>query len=149
MADESDFTTAPRWLHGFDLGLLAGLGMAALYGFLAEPVGLTWGLAAVGFIGGVVVGGAVMRGAWAGRPHPRSRRLRLMALAIAVGSWILGVFLAYAISQALLPQASTSVFERISLAGFSAYFGGLFDMVRLSHAAALAAMAFMAFRGTR
>ncbi len=147
--DFSDFAEQPRALHGLDLGLLAGLALAAIYGFLADPIGLSWGLIAVGFIGGIVIGGAVSRGAWANRPHPRRRGLQLMAALIAIGTWIVGLFVAYLMSQALFPQATTSLLERISLGGFSDYFSGLFDTLRLAHAGGVAAMAFMAWRGAR
>lgn len=146
---DSDWATEPGALRGLDLGLLAGLGFAAVYGLAAEPFGLTWGLIAVGFIGGVVIGGAVTRGAWGGLRHVAVRRLQLAAALIAIGSWIVGLFVAYVMSQALLPAASTSLLERLSFSGFSDYFAGLFDFVRLSHAAAVAAAAFMAWRGAR
>jgi hypothetical protein len=139
----------PNALHGFDLGLLAGLGFAVVYGICAAIINLTWGLAAVGFIGGIVIGGAVTRGAWAGRKHITVRRLQLAAALIGIGSWIVGLFVAFVLSQALIPQPSTGLLERLSLAGFSDYFGGMFEFLRLVHAAALAAVAFMAWRGAR
>jgi hypothetical protein len=139
----------PNILHGFDLGLLAGLGFALVYGVSAEVLGLTWGLAAVGFIGGIVIGGAVTRGAWGRRPHVTVRRLQVTAMLISIGSWLLGLFAAYVFSQALLPQASTGLLERLTFSGFAAYFSGLFDFLRVAHAAALAAVAFMAWRGGR
>lgn len=149
MKETSDWATEPKALHGFDLGLLAGLGFALVYGLAAEPFGLTWGLIAVGFIGGIVIGGAVSRGAWSARPHVTIRRLQLIATLIALGSWMVGLLVAYFMTQALLPAASTPLLERISFAGFAEYFAGLFDFVRVSHAGALAAAAFMAWRGAR
>lgn len=148
-SDFSDFTEQPRTLRGLDLGLLAGIAVAAVYGFAADPVGLSWGLVAVGFIGGIVIGAAVSRGAWANRPHPRRRGLQLTAGLIAIGAWIVGLFVAYVMSQAFYPQATTNLVERISLGGFSDYFSGLFDALRFVHAAGVAAMAFMAWRGAR
>lgn len=136
-------------MRGYDLGLLAGLGFAVAYGVSAEVFGLTWGLAAVGFIGGIAIGGAVTRGAWSGRPHITIRRLQLTAAIIGIGAWIVGMFLAYVLSQSLIPQATTSLLERLSFGGFSEYVSGLFDFLRLVHAAALAAVAFMAWRGAR
>jgi hypothetical protein len=139
----------PDALRGFDLGLLAALGFALAYALLAYPIGLTFGLVAVGFIGGIVVGAAVTRGAWSNRPHLTLRRLQLMAALIGIGGWMVGLFGSYVISQALLPQASTGLLERLSFADFSAYFAGLDELVRLSHAGAVAAAAFMAWRGAR
>jgi len=139
----------PNVWHGFDLGLLAGLGFALVYGVCAEVLSLTWGLAAVGFLGGIVVGGAVTQGAWAGRKHITVHRLQLAAALTGVGAWIVGLFVAYAISQALIPQPSTGLLERLSFGGFSDYFTGQFEFMRVVHAAALAAAAFMAWRGAR
>lgn len=147
-ADEP-LAETPSTLHGFDLGLLAGVGFALVYGLASEPVRLSFGLVAVGLIGGVLVGGAVTRGAWAGKAHVTIRRLQLMAALIAVGGWVIGLFVAYLMTQLLFPDATTPLLERISLAGFNDYFVGLFDSVRFAHAASVAAAAFMAWRGAR
>jgi hypothetical protein len=144
-----EYRDKPKTLHALDLGLLAGIFTAIVYGVCDEGLGLSWGLVAVGFIGGIVIGGAVTRGAWANHPHPTLRRLQLMAAMIGVGAWIVGLFVTYLISQALIPQASTPLLERVSFGGFSDYFAGLFDYVRWIHAASVAAMAFMAWRGAR
>ncbi len=143
MADstESDFAAQPSWVHAFDLGVLAGAAFALVYGFTAEPVGLTFGLLAVGFIGGMGIGAAVKRGAWSGRGHPPGLRVQALAAAIAIGSWIVGVFAAYFFSQLFFPNATSPLLERLSIAGFSDYFVGLFDQIRLIHAASLAGVA--------
>ncbi|MEP7158144.1 MAG: hypothetical protein ABI797_01835, partial [Chloroflexota bacterium] len=83
--DDQVLADRPNALRGFDLGLVAGLGFAVVYGVSAELIGLTWGLAAVGFIGGIVIGGAVTRGAWSGRRHVTVRRLQLTAAIIGIG----------------------------------------------------------------
>lgn len=147
---EDDVLAAqPRWLHGFDYGLLAGIAVAAVYGLAAELFGLTWGLLAVGFGGGLLIGAAITRGAWGRRRHVTARRLQVLAAAIGIGSGVVGIFVAYVVSQALFPQATTPLTDRISLAGFTGYFAGLFDTIRVIHAASLAAIAFMAWRGAR
>jgi hypothetical protein len=147
--DEPGLASEPRGLRSYDLGLLAGLGVAAVYGISAELLGLSWGLLAVAFGGGFVIGAAVSRGAWQGRPHITVRRLQVMAAAIGIGAWIVGVFIAYVVAQALLPQASTPLLERLSFERFSAYFVGLDESIRFIHSASVSAMAFMAWRGAR
>jgi hypothetical protein len=147
--EESDFLDRPRAVRGFDYGLLAGLAFAFVYGFMAEPIGLTWGLVAIAFVGGMVVGASVKRGAWSKRPHNPSIRIQLLAALIALGAWIVGLFLAYFFSQAFFPEATTPLLDRVSIAGFSDYFVGLFEQIRLIHAASLAAVAFMAWRWAR
>ena len=146
---EEVLAAQPRWLHAFDYGLLSGLTVAAAYGLAAELFGLTWGLLAVGFGGGLLIGAAITRGAWGRRRHVTVRRLQVLAAAIGVGSGVVGIFVAYVVSQALFPQATTPLADRVSLAGFTEYFAGLFDTIRVIHAASLAAMAFMAWRGAR
>ncbi len=147
--DDEQLVDKPNLLHAFDLGLLAGIGFAIVYGIASEPIRLSFGLVAVGLIGGVLVGGAVSRGAWAGKPHVTVRRLQLMAALIAVGGWAIGLFVAYVLTQLLFPQATTPLLERISFTGFNDYFVELFDGVRFAHAASVAAAAFMAWRGAR
>lgn len=139
----------PRGLRSYDLGVLAALAVAVAYGLSAALFGLTWGLIAVGFVGGIVIGGAVNRGAWQGRPHVTVRRIQLMGALLALGGWILGLFLAYVISQVLLPQAGTPLLERLSFGRFSDYFLGLDEQIRFIHAASMAATVFMAWRGAR
>lgn len=147
--DEPGLSDQPRGLRSYDLGLLSALGVALAYGVSAQIFGLSWGLIAVGFVGGIVIGGAVSRGAWQGRPHVTLRRIQVMAVLIALGSWIVGLFVAYVIGQALLPEAATPLLERLSFGRFSDYFVGLDEQIRFVHAASLAAMVFMAWRGAR
>lgn len=148
-AEASDFTERPRALHGFDLGVLAALAVAVVYAILADPIGLTWGLIAVGFIGGMFIGAAIARGAWGGRPHPPSRPIQLMASVLAIAGWFVGISVAYVLGQVFYEQAGTGLLERMSVDGLAEYFGGLYEAAGISHAAALAAMAFMSWRGAR
>ena len=147
--DDEPLADKPNMMRGFDLGLLAGVAFALVYGLASEPVRLSLGLVAVGFIGGILIGGAVSRGAWDGRPHVTVRRLQAIAVLVALGSWLVGLFVAYVMTQLLFPQATTPLLERLSFGGFNDYFVGLFDQVRFAHAAAVAAAAFMAWRGAR
>ena len=111
-------------VKGFDHGILAGAAVAAVYGVLTEPFALSFGLLAVGFVGGMIIGASVSRGAWNGEAHWPSRRVRALATAIGVGTWIAALFVAYLISQALIPQSSTTLLERLSASGFAEYFYG-------------------------
>jgi hypothetical protein len=147
--ERPQLSTEPRRVSAYGLGLAAGLAVAVVYGLFAELLGLSWGLLAVGLFGGMGIGGAVSRGAWQGRAHVNVRRLQVIAGLIAVGAWMLGVVLAFVLSQALLPQTSTSLLERLSPARFTEYFLGLDESIRVVHAASLAAMALMAWRGAR
>lgn len=136
-------------MHGFDLGVLATLAAAIVYGVAADPLGLTWGLIAVGFISGMFIGAATARGAWGRRPHPPSRRVQLMASVLAIGSWFVGIAVAYLLSQVFYQAAATDLLERLSVDGLAEYFGGLYEAAGISHAGALAALAFMSWRGAR
>lgn len=147
--EASDFSDRPRSLQAFDLGLLASLAVAVVYGVLADPLGLTWGLIAVGFIGGMLIGAATSRGAWGRRAHPPSRRVQLLAGVLAIGAWFVGISMAYLLGQVFYQQAGTGLLERLGVDGLAEYFGGLYAAAGISHAAALAALAFMAWRGAR
>ena len=139
----------PSTIRALSFGVLTGLAVALVYGVLTEPIELTLGLLAIGFFGGWLIGAAVAYGAWSGREHQGVRRLQVTAAVIAIVAWFVAVFLAFAISQAFIPQASTTLAERVNLSGFLDYFGGLDDGVRFIHVLALALMAFMAWRGQR
>jgi hypothetical protein len=154
MSDEpateaSDFTATPRVLHAFDFGLIASAAVAVVYGVASDPIGLTWGLAAVGFIGGMVIGAATSKGAWGGRAHPPSRRIQLMASILGIGAWFLAIGVAYLLSQAFYQQAGTDFFSRVSADGLAGYFAGLYQVAGISHSAGVAALAFMAWRWAR
>lgn len=123
--------------------------MSLIYALLAEALGLTFGLLAVGLFGGMLIGSAVANGAWRGAPHVADHKLVVGAVAIAFAAWLLGVFLAYVISQALLPQATTPLIERLAPGRFLEYILGLDLVIRLIHLLSLAAIVVMAWRGAR
>ena len=62
--DEPMLASEPRGLRSYDLGVLAGLGTALAYGISAELLGLSWGLLAVAFVGGMVIGGVAADDMW-------------------------------------------------------------------------------------
>jgi hypothetical protein len=130
----------------FDIA--AGVVVALAYGVLSEPFEFTLGLLVVGFAGGWLIGSAVAYGAWSGKEHERVPSLQWAAVALSIVSWVGALALAFAISQALLPGATTPLSSRLTFGGFLDYFNGL-DLTRLIHLVALALMAFMARRGAR
>jgi hypothetical protein len=139
----------PRTAYGVILGVLAGLAVAVAYGLAAELLGLTFSLPVVGLVGGWVIGTAVAYGTWADREHLPIRFVRGSAAVVGVGAWLVGLIVAYVVSQALIPQATTPLLDRLSLAGFLDYLLGTFDFVRLLHLVALALLAFVAWRSAR
>lgn len=139
----------PHTGRAYKLGLLAAIGVAIVYALLAKVLGLTFGLVAVGFFGGMLIGSAVTWGAWRGQPRNPDRRLRVAAIVNALVGWLLGVILAYVVSQVLLPQASTPLVERLAPGRFLDYFLGLDLVIGVVHVVSLVAMAFMAWRGAR
>lgn len=143
-----DPTDSPRFARGLGLGWLAAAAFAVVYALSAELVGLTFGLPIIGLVGGWLIGSAVAYGGWAEFEHLPHRGLRLGAVALAVEGWLLSLILAYFMSQALIPQASTALADRLSLGGFFDYFLGL-DFARFLHLLALPLTAFMAWRAAR
>jgi hypothetical protein len=131
--DEYAEAPAPRTLDrqgaigAFDWGVVAAAGVSLVYGILEYPVGLTWGLIAVGVFGGWVIGAAVARGAWRRQPHLSDRRVRLWAAVLGAFSWLGGMFVAYVASGLLFPAATTPLTERIS---FADYIAGTYDIIR-------------------
>ncbi len=129
-------------------GIAAGLAVALVYGILSEPFEISLGLLVVGFVGGWLIGNAIAWGAWSGKEHEARRPLQWAAVAISIVVWVGALFVAFVISQALIPDASTSLASRVTPGGFADYFFGL-DLIRFIHVLALALMAFMAWRGAR
>ena len=127
----------------FDWGLAAAAGVSLVYGVLDYPVGLTWGLIAVGVVGGWIIGAAVARGAWRREPHLPDRRLRLWAAALGLISWLGGMFVAYVASGLLFPAANTPLTERIT---FGDYIAGTYD---IAHGAAAVVMVIVSWRSAR
>jgi hypothetical protein len=127
-------------------GLGAAVPVALVYGILADPFGLSWGLIAIGIVGGALIGMAVAQGAWNGRFHLVVPRVRWLSALIAVFAWAAAAVVAYVGSQFFYQAASTPLADRLSFAGFADYFNGtVFSPSILG----LAVMAFMAWRGAR
>jgi hypothetical protein len=145
VADPAD---SPRFAYGIGLGWLAAAGFAVVYASSAELLGLSFGLPVVALLGGWIIGTAVAYGAWGELEHLPARGLRLAAVALGIEGWALGLILAYILSQALIPQSSIALADRLSVGGFFDYLFGL-DLVRFIHALSLALVAFMAWRAAR
>ena len=129
-------------------GVGAGALVVVAYAAFAEILQFTLGLLVVAFVGGWLIGNGIAYGAWSGREHEPRRAWQWFAIATSVITWVAAVFLAFVISQALLPAASTPLSARVTLDGFLNYFNGL-DVTRVIHLVALALMAFMSWRGAR
>ena len=141
-------TDSPRVAKGLAFGALAAAAVGVVYGLSAELVGLTFSLPVVGLVGGWVIGTAVAYGAWGESAHEPDRNVRVGATVLAVASWLLGLVVAYIVSQALIPEATTALGDRLSVGGFFDYFLGL-DLVRLLHLLSLALVSFMTWRAAR
>ena len=127
-------------------GLAASVPVALVYGILADPFGLSWGLIIVGLIGGLIIGAAVVRGAFNGRFHLVVPSVRWLAAIVAVVCWIAAVLVAYVSSQVFFQGAATPLADRLSVGGFFEYFN---SAVFSPSILGLAAMAFMSWRGAR
>jgi hypothetical protein len=144
----SGVTQRSNTARGVALGLVAAISVAVVYGILSEPFGVSFGLPVVGFVGGWLIGNAIAYGTWLGEPHESIRSLRWTAVGMTIIAWVGALVIAYVISQALIPQASTALASRLSLNGFVDYFTGL-DVTRFFHLIAVAVAAVMARRGAR
>ena len=114
------------------------LGAAALtalaYAVLAEPFGFTWGLIVVGLVGGAGI-----------RYFLREGQRQGLAVALAVLAWLVGLVLAYVLSQILYEAATTPLTQRLSLAGLWEYA----QIALLPRALALVATVIAAWRSAR
>lgn len=136
------------------------LGAAALsalaYAILAEPFGFSWGLIVVGLIGGAAIGYFLKTGP---QPEPADlqsrsdeypterlrRRGQYSAVALAMAAWLIGLALAYVLSQVLYQAATTPLTSRLSLPGLWEYA----QIALLPRAIALGATVMTAWRSAR
>ncbi len=137
---------SPNLQRATGFGLAAGAGVALVYGVLADPFGLSWGLIVVGLLGGWLIGAAVVAGAFGGRFHLVVPRVRWLASLIAIVAWIAAALTAYVASQLFYQAAATPLVDRLSIFGFLDY---LNSTVFSPSILGLAAMAFMAWRVAR
>jgi hypothetical protein len=135
-----------RALAAFDLGALAAIGLAVVYGVLWTVFQLELGLIAVAVMGGWVIGGAVSRGAWQGENHLPDLRLRLLAALLGASAWLGAAAFGYIAGQIFLPQSAQPLLDRLSFAGFAEYIAGVYNLV---HGIALATLAFFSWRSAR
>ena len=105
-------------------GLGTAVPVALVYGILADPFGLSWGLIAIGIVGGALIGMAVAQGAYDGRFHLVVPRLRWLSALIAVVAWVAAAAVSYVASQVFYQAASTPLADRLSLSGFGDYLNG-------------------------
>jgi hypothetical protein len=137
---------SPNTARGVAFGLAAAIPVALVYGVLADPFGLSWGLIIVGLVGGWIIGAAVAQGAWGGRFHLIVPRIRWLAALIGVITWIAATAVAYVASQLVYQGATTPLAERLSVGGFVEY---LNSTVFSPSILGLAALAFVAWRAAR
>lgn len=130
------------------LGIVAAIVGGVLYGIGAEVFELLLGMLVVGAVLGALIGWLVAFGAFGGSEHEPARGVRLVGVGAGLLCWLIGVVLAFVISQALLPAAATSLADRLTLTGFLDYFNGL-DLMRFINLGALALMLGFAWRGAR
>jgi hypothetical protein len=137
---------SPNTTRALAFGIAAAIPVALVYGVLADPFGLSWGLIIVGLVGGWIIGTAVAQGAFNGRFHLIVPRVRWLSALIGVTAWIAATAVAYVASQMFYQGATTSLAERLSLSGFVEY---LNSTVFSPSILGLAAIAFVAWRAAR
>lgn len=129
-------------------GVLATVGVLFAYGLLTEPLELTLGLFVVAVVGGWLIGHAVSYGAWGNAEHEPYRPLQWVALVLVAIAWVGGLVVAFVISQALVPDSSVALADKLTPAAFFDWLLGQ-EFVPIVHVISLALMAFMAWRGAR
>jgi hypothetical protein len=112
------------------LAVLTALGWALLRGILELTIGL---LAVAGF-GGWAIGAAL-------RIAPRAR---LLAAAIAAGTWVAGLVSTWLVAMAILPGSSRTFFERVEHTPFVDWLSPQFGLLELAGLLLLVGAAVMA-----
>ena len=108
----------PALMRALGLGLVAGLGTAAVTALFLAILSITAGLLAIAILGGWLVGAGVRTGAWSGRPHRPSRSPLALAAALGVVTWLAGLVLAWLVSMAILPDSVKPLLDRLTSTPF-------------------------------
>jgi hypothetical protein len=114
-------TSRPRALF---FGGLAALAVALGWLLVAGVLGLDYGAVVVAVGLGWLAGTAVGHGAWSGAGHAPDAAIRALAIALALAGWGVGVFLDYLWSQVTIPEATSTLAERLAAEPFPAWVGG-------------------------
>ena len=128
-----------------DRALLAGVGaalfVALVLGVAVGVFSLSGGLLILAPLGGLLIGGSISRAAWGGVEHRPDRALSILAVALALSAWPVGLIVEYVFSLLLLPEATAGLLERMAAAPFADYVSGrvrLIDLIELLLLAGLA-----------
>jgi hypothetical protein len=116
------------------LGLVAGAGTAIPTAILHAVLSITAGLIAISILGGWLIGVGVRTGSWSGRPHRPSRSPLVVAAALGLVTWLLGLVLAWLLSMAILPASTMSLLDRLAAIPFLDWLEpqlGPLDLLRL------------------
>jgi hypothetical protein len=140
--------TARSTPRAIALGIAATATVLLGYALLSEPLEITFGLLVAGIVGGWLIGHALSYGAWNNRDHEPYRPLQWTALILCAVAWVGALVLAFVITQALVPDSSVPLGDKLTTSNFFDYLFGL-DFVPVVHVLAFALMAFMAWRGAR
>ncbi|MGH2467569.1 MAG: hypothetical protein ACRDGL_07560 [Candidatus Limnocylindrales bacterium] len=95
-------------------GLGAAVLGAALWWLTGGLFALGGGLIVVGIALGWLVGTGVAWGAWGERTHDPDGRLRLLAIGLGLGAWLLGAFLVYVFELAFLPGSHLPLLTKMA-----------------------------------
>jgi hypothetical protein len=125
---------------------VTALGVAIAWSVAAGLLDVKWGLVVVAALGGWLVGSAVSLGAWGETPHEPDVSVRSLAAALAVATWLLGVFGAYLVGLVILRGSSASFAERLANAPFG---DALVTQLSLLDVAEIFLLAVVAWRSAR
>jgi hypothetical protein len=118
-------------------GTLLALGTGAVWAVLSAVFDLHLGLLVVAAFGGWLIGSAV---------KPIGKGARRWAIGLALLATVIGSVGDFVLSQALLPEASTPLLQRVSLGSYLDYLAGTFDPIV---ALAVVVLVILAWRSAR
>ncbi len=118
-------------------GTLVALATGVVWAVLSAVFDLHLGLLVVAAFGGWLIGSAV---------KPVGGRARRWAIGLALVATVIGSVGDFVLSQALLPEATTPVLQRLSLGSYLDYLSGTFDPVV---ALAVVVLVIVAWRSAR
>lgn len=95
-------------------GVAAAVVVMLIWTVATGVVDLGAGMLVLAALGGWVIGAAVVRGAWGSAAHPANTRGMALGAGLGLAAWLGGTFLGHVLGVATVPDASTSLGERLA-----------------------------------
>jgi hypothetical protein len=139
----------PNLLVGAARGVLAGLAVALVIAVIVGVLDLGLGLLAVAALGGWLIGTAARSGSWSHRAPGPQASVQVLALALAIATWLGGEVGAYLFSLLLRPDSALTFGDRLRQSPFLEWLGPQLGIREILEVLLICGVAWYASRSPR